>query len=127
MNTKLLKQIVLDESMPLEMKEMALNLLINEQPKNCTCSIDSLCSVDSFGNKFWKNKDGQFHRVNGPAVEYKDGSKRWFLNGKCHRIDGPAAVDADGSQFWYLNGTYIPTEEEFKNALQRLEFINSND
>jgi hypothetical protein len=27
-------------------------------------------------------KNGREHRENGPAVEYSDGDKRWFLNGK---------------------------------------------
>ena len=25
---------------------------------------------------------GKLHRVNGPAIEYDDGSKYWYLNGK---------------------------------------------
>lgn len=25
----------------------------------------------------------------GPAVEYSNGNKHWYLNGKIHRIDGP--------------------------------------
>lgn len=31
------------------------------------------------------------HRVNGPAVEWPDGDKEWWVNGLRHREDGPAA------------------------------------
>ena len=28
----------------------------------------------------WFNAQGDWHREDGPAVEYPDGSKEWFLN-----------------------------------------------
>jgi len=83
--------------------------------------------VDNFGNKFWRNKNGELHRLDGPAVEYSDGHKEWWLNGRrhreggpafevandrkewwlnglLHRLDGPAFEGADGEKWWYLNG-----------------------
>jgi hypothetical protein len=45
-----------------------------------------------------------FHREDGPAVEWPNGTKRWYLNGKLHREGGPAVEDANGTKFWYLNG-----------------------
>lgn len=49
----------------------------------------------------WKNKDGLLHREDGPAVEW-----------------------ADGFKFWYLNGE-IKTEQEFNNLIlkKRLQRI----
>jgi hypothetical protein len=35
------------------------------------------------GSQFWY-KNNVFHRVNGPAVIYHDGEKRWYQNGKRH-------------------------------------------
>lgn len=61
----------------------------------------------------WKNedengvthyKDGKEHREDGPAVELKDGTKKWFINGKLHRVDGPAVEGADGQREWWVNG-----------------------
>ena len=46
------------------------------------------------------------HREDGPAIEFADGYKAWFLNGELHREDGPAIEDADGNKFWYLNGEF---------------------
>ena len=37
--------------------------------------------VDSYGTKFWY-LNGQYHREDGPAIEYANGDKSWWLNGK---------------------------------------------
>ena len=67
--------------------------------------------VDQYGTKYWW-LNGEYHRVDGPAVEYADGAKYWFLNGKRHRIDGPAIEDFDGEKRWYINGEVL-SEAEF--------------
>jgi len=54
----------------------------------------------------WKNTNGKYHRVDGPAFIYSDGSKVWFFHSELHRVDGPAIIRSDGSQKWYLNGEY---------------------
>jgi hypothetical protein len=49
----------------------------------------------------------KWHRTNGPAVEWADGRKEWYLNGKLHREDGPAVEyvdDDDTIKKWYVNG-----------------------
>ena len=46
----------------------------------------------------------KLHREDGPAVEYFDGTKYWYLNGKRHREDSPAVEHANGSKYWFLNG-----------------------
>lgn len=50
------------------------------------------------GHKIWINGKGQFHRTNGHAYEWSD---------KHHRIEGPAAEFANGDKWWYVNGKYI--------------------
>jgi len=52
----------------------------------------------------WRLDDGRYHRVGGPAIETKDGSKEWFINGKYHREDGPAVEYANGTKEWRTNG-----------------------
>ena len=39
--------------------------------------------VDRWGTKWW-SLNGKRHRVDGPAVEYTNGTKAWYLNGKCY-------------------------------------------
>ena len=47
---------------------------------------------------------GDLHRLDGPAVEYTDGSKEWFVNGRRHRSNGPAIESADGKVQWFMEG-----------------------
>jgi len=56
------------------------------------------------------------HRSNGPAVEYTDGSKKWFIVGKLHRSDGPAVEHANGKFEWWWYGTELSFEEYLKLA-----------
>jgi hypothetical protein len=37
--------------------------------------------ITTTGIKVWKLPNGQLHRQDGPAVEYNNGSKSWWLNG----------------------------------------------
>ncbi len=55
------------------------------------------------GGKEWY-VDGKLHRKDGPAVEYADGSKVWYVDGKRHREDGPAYEGSNGHKEWWLNG-----------------------
>lgn len=60
--------------------------------------------IDKIGNVRWY-LDDQYHREDGPALEFADGTKIWYINGECHREDEPAVENADGSKhWWYLNG-----------------------
>ena len=62
--------------------------------------------IDEDGNKcYYKDKRmTNRHRVDGPAYEYADGSKVWYVDGKRHRLDGPAVERADGGKAWYVDG-----------------------
>ena len=60
--------------------------------------------IDTYDREVWI-KDGKYHRDDGPAVIYCDGSKEWFQHGVYHRADGPASIFKDGTKHWGLNGT----------------------
>jgi len=51
----------------------------------------------------WHNESNQRHREDGPAVEYADGDKEYYINGKLHREDGPAVECANGYKEYYIN------------------------
>ena len=61
-------------------------------------------TVDEYGTIQWYNESNKLHRENGPAVEYPNGDKYWYLNNNVHREDGPAIEYAYGDKQWYLNG-----------------------
>jgi hypothetical protein len=48
--------------------------------------------------------NNEYHREDGPAIEYPNGSKYYYKYGKLHRDNGPAIIDHDGSQFYYREG-----------------------
>ena len=69
------------------------------------------------GSKYWY-LNGQLHRVDGPAVEWVDGSKEWWINGQRHRVDGPAVEWADGRKYWYMNGENY-SEQSFNEYISK--------
>ena len=60
--------------------------------------------TDPSGNTYYYNEQNELHREDGPAMEWANGTKQWYVNGKCHREDGPAMEWANGSKYWYVNG-----------------------
>lgn len=59
--------------------------------------------ISKSGTIRYYNKDNQYHRINGPAVIWKTGSKEWWENGNLHRI-GAAAIETHyGDRYWYQN------------------------
>ena len=55
------------------------------------------------GYKSWY-LNGIRHRTDGPAVEDANGTKAWFIDGKLHRLDGPAVEQSDGDKEWWVDG-----------------------
>ncbi len=61
------------------------------------------------GSKAWY-VDDILHRLDGPAVEYANGSKSWWVVGKLHHTDGPAIEHAEGYKEWYVEGKLHRTD-----------------
>jgi len=59
---------------------------------------------------YWTNDEGNFHRLDGPAVERPNGVKEWYRNGLRHREDGPAIEHSSGRKEWYVNGMVHRTD-----------------
>ena len=75
--------------------------------------------VDTHGTRRYYNCTGRYHRDEGPAVEYTNGTKYWYQNGLPHRIDGPAIEYKSGHKEWWLNGEEL-TEAEFNQRIKSL-------
>ena len=75
--------------------------------------------VDNEGNIEYV-LDGYTHREDGPAVEYVDGYRAWYILGKLHREDGPAREFGGGYMEWWLHGEKYPfsSQEEFERFLK---------
>lgn len=66
--------------------------------------------IRAYGTKVWL-WNGEFHRVNGPAVIENDGSLYWYRYSQMHRTDGPAVIDSDGTIEWYINDNRVSMYE----------------
>jgi len=65
-------------------------------------------TVRVYNNKTkWMNSNREYHREDGPAIEYANGDKYWYVNDERHREDGPAVEYANGTKYWYKNGHMI--------------------
>lgn len=64
--------------------------------------------------------DKEFHREDGPALEFPDGNRYWYRYGKYHREDGPAFEYGNGHKEWWLHGERIDcnSQEEFERILK---------
>ena len=86
--------------------------------------------IDANGDKYWRNANGQFHRTDGPAIEWDSGSKAWYVNGELHRLDGPAVINAKGGKEWYIDDIQY-TEKGFNRYLKalkdRLDILNKDN
>lgn len=69
-----------------------------------TFKRESFLKVAADGTQMWLTKDGTFHREDGPALVYRDGTEEWYENGYKHRKGGPAYSDGYGRQEYWLNG-----------------------
>jgi hypothetical protein len=72
--------------------------------------------VISYGNQRCHNEKGQYHRTDGPAIFYVDGSQEWYINGKRHRVDGPAYTGINGYQEWWINNKLYFDNKSFQQA-----------
>jgi len=61
------------------------------------------------GTKEWWVK-GMLHRTDGPAIEFPNGDAEWWVNGRLHRDDGPAIDFTNGYKEWWVNGKFIKRE-----------------
>ena len=82
--------------------------------------------VHNSGRIYWYNEKDQRHCEHGPAIEYADGSKEWWINDKLHREDGPAVEYVDGWKFWYLDGNKY-SEQEFIKRTQPVVELTIQD
>ena len=72
-------------------------------------------------NEVWANEKVKFHREDGPAFPYPNGTRAWYKNGKLHREDGPAMVWHNGKHEYYLEDKEYSKEDYWKEIEKRKE------
>lgn len=62
-----------------------------------------------YNKTVWRNEDGQFHRLDGPAIIWEDESTEWLVNDLRHRTDGPA-IEFKHVKEWWVDGSRHRTD-----------------
>jgi len=76
--------------------------------------------VDERGTvRYFKKGTDQLHRLDGPAIEFANGTKSWYQNGELHRLVGPAVEYASGVNEWHIDDVKF-IEAQFKRKINRL-------
>jgi len=57
------------------------------------------------------HKGFAFHRIGGPAITRRDGSKEYWVDGVRHNELGPAIINWDGEKEYWLNGKRLSKDE----------------
>ena len=80
---------------------------MEDEEEGVVSSVNSLRTI-------WVDKDSEYHRLHGPAVEYSSGDCSWYRHGQRHRDDGPAKYwPSEDIVEWYKHGErYEPTAHE---------------
>jgi len=86
-----------------------------------------ICEVSLTGTKRWI-LNGQYHRLDGPAMEDINGTRCWFLHGKLHRLDGPAIEYNDGTKRWFYHGKRIrcSSQKQFEKLIKNMKINKDN-
>ena len=77
-----------------------------------------ICAIDYCEVKRWR-LNGQYHREDGPAIEYPDGDQMWYRYNRLHRENGPA-ISFESIKCWYVDGIRIECEnnEQFLRLMK---------
>ena len=81
--------------------------------KEIYCTVWTKKGKQELTYKQWRNFDWNklHHNRGGPAAEWPNGAKWWYVDGKPHRLDGPAIEYLDGINSWYIHGNRLNTKE----------------
>jgi len=52
---------------------------------------------------------------------YTSGNKHWYYKGQLHRLNGPAIEFVNGDKSYYINGEYFNTFEDYKEAIIKIK------
>lgn len=51
-------------------------------------------------------------KMNSECIIDDEGAKHWMVGGKHHREDGPALEFVDGTKYWYINDQELPCKDQ---------------
>jgi len=74
-------------------------------------------TIDDDGTTRWyKPGTDTLHNEHGPAIVFPNYAKYWIVNGKCHRLDGPAVEYKEFEGQYWVDGNNI-SKKHFEQLL----------
>jgi len=83
--------------------------------------------INCKGNKIWVNHKDQYHRKDGPAIEYITGGVEYWREDLLHREDGPAVIYANGNKEYWIDGIYYQREKDYWLKIYQRRLITKKD
>lgn len=64
--------------------------------------------------------NSSFHNEKSPAFIWKEGTRCWSQNNEFHRLDGPAIEYTNGYKEWYCQDKYIhcSSQKDFERIIK---------
>ena len=90
---------------------------------NSNANMEKQYITSTNGDKRYYKDEAKtiLHRLDGPAIEFTNGGKTWYVNGKLHRLDGPAVEWTNGYKAWFVNGVFIMKVDKEGTVLRKME------
>ena len=131
-------RLLYGEQAPLLFRVKSGGIMINNWIVNLKWSLRSFFGLKLFGKGIPANLDVEMrhgclfyfrkgtktlHRESGPAIEWSNGDRSWYIDGSLHRIDGPA-VDWIDFKCWVVNGKQLEcsSQKEFESLMKLRAF-----
>ncbi len=70
--------------------------------ENCIMRLRNNINTGNWSIYYYNSK-GHFHNLYGPAINHKNRTKMWYINGVYHRENQPALISPLG-KLWYYEG-----------------------
>lgn len=85
-------------------------------------NVTTFCKFTALEHVVYFNDRGHYHKEDGPAIEWIDGTKEWYNDGKLHRKDGPAIERVHShNEYWLFGEKY--SEKKYWSIVNLGSFI----
>jgi hypothetical protein len=88
------------------LEAIATGIFLNDQPYRLKTSLQRQVTKFKITEEIYRRLIKKMV-IENKAIEHDRGFKIYYLNGECHREDGPAVEYPNGEKWWFLNDKYL--------------------
>jgi len=83
--------------------------------------------INGKNDKRW-SKEGRYHREDGPAIIYANGTCRYYQDGELHREDGPAIINNNNNESsFFITGIRVDQQIVENPSSQTIQQITNEE